>query len=69
MCIKMHKKGAPEIALKGTVQVVLELHWFMQVSMHMIITNNSIKGEIEEACYAALEGASKISFFEALKTA
>ena len=41
----------------------------MQVSMHMNITNNSIKGEIEEACYAALEGASKISFFEALKTA
>ena len=37
--------------------------------MHKSIPNDSIKGEIEDTCYATLEGASKISFYGALKTA
>ena len=41
----------------------------MQLSIHRITQNDSIKGEVEEACYAALEGASKISLYWTLKTA
>ena len=65
---KMHKQVTPENALKGLFQVALELHLFMAQSMHNGIQNDSIKGEIEEALYAALEDASKISFQEAFKT-
>ena len=32
----------------------------MQLSIHKSIKNKSMKGEIEEALYVALEGASKI---------
>ena len=41
----------------------------MQLSMHKTVQYDSVKGEIEVAPYAALEGASKISFLGALKTA
>ena len=34
----------------------------MQLSMHKRVQYDSVKGEIEVALYAALEGASKISF-------
>ena len=44
------------------------LHLSSTCCQCMSIQNDSIKGEIEEACYAALEGASKISFHGALKT-
>ena len=67
--IKMHKNGAPENAISGAVQVALKLHLFVQLPMHKSISNDSIKGEIEEARYAALEGASKISFCGVPKTA
>ena len=40
----------------------------MQLSMHERIKNDLIKDETEEAVYAALEGASKISFKGAFKT-
>ena len=62
------QKGSPEITLKGALQVALELHLFIQLSMHKTIQYDSVKGEIEVAFYAALEGASKISFLGALKT-
>ena len=55
-------KGAPEIALKGVFQVALELHLFIQLSMHKSVQYDSVKGDIEVALYAALESASKISF-------
>ena len=48
--IKVQKR-CPEIALNVVLLVGLKLHLFMQ-----------LKGEIEVAFYAALEGASKISF-------
>ena len=58
------QKGALaiEIALKGALQVAHELRLFMQLSMHKSVQYDSVKGEIEVAFYAALEGASKISF-------
>ena len=59
----MHKKDAPENALKGALQVALELHLFMELSVHKSIQNNSTKREIGEARYVALEDASKISFY------
>ena len=66
----MHKKDAPENALKGALQVALELHLFMQLSVYKSIQNNSTKREIEEARYVALEDASKISFYRTfIKTA
>ena len=66
----MHKKDAPENALKGALQVALELHLFMQLSVHKSIQNNSTKREIGEARYVALEDASKISFYRTfIKTA
>ena len=34
----------------------------MQLSMHEIVQNDSMKRKIEEAIYAALKGTSKISF-------
>ena len=66
----MHKKDASENALKGALQVALELHLFMQFSVYKSIQNNSIKIEIGEARYVALEDASKISFYKTfIKTA
>ena len=41
----------------------------MQLSMYKSVQCHSIKGEIEEAIYAALESASEISFRGALKSA
>ena len=67
--IKIHKKSAPGNALKGALQVALKLHLFMQLSTHNSIPNDSIKCEVKEARYAALEGESLISFYGALKTA
>ena len=59
--VKMHKKVDPDNALKGALQVALKLHLFLLLSMYKSLTNDSIKGEIE--------GASKISFYGALRTA
>ena len=58
----MCTNGAPEIALKGALQVALELHLFMQLSMRKGVQYDSVKVEIEVARYAAIEGASKMSF-------
>ena len=55
-------KGTQNVALKGALQVELELHLFMQLSMHRSVQYDSVKGEIEVEFYAALEGVSKISF-------
>ena len=62
----MHKRGTTENKLKATFQVALKLHLLIHLSMHNSITNDSGKREVR---YAALEGASKISFYGALKTA
>ena len=35
------QKGAPDVALKGTLLVALELHLFMQLSMHKSAKNDS----------------------------
>ena len=56
------QKCAPEDPVKGALQVALELHLFMQLSMHKRVQNDSEKGEIEEALSTALESALKISF-------
>ena len=56
------QKNAPEIALKGALQVALELLLFIQLSMHESVQYDSVKGEIEVAPYAELEGSSKIPF-------
>ena len=45
------------------------VHLFRQLTMHESIKNDSIKGETEEACYAALEDTSEISLYRALKAA
>ena len=59
--VKMHKKVDRDNALKGALQVALKLHLFLLLSMYKSLTSDSIKGEIE--------GASKISFYGALRTA
>ena len=59
---KRAQKGSPEIALKGALQVALELHLFMQLPMHETVQYDSVKGITEEPLYAALESASEISF-------
>ena len=33
--------GAHDVALKGTLLVALELHFFMQLSMHKSLQNDS----------------------------
>ena len=35
------QEGAPDVALKGTLLVALELHLFMQLSMHKSVQNDS----------------------------
>ena len=47
---------------KGALQVPFQLHSFLQLAMHKNVQKNSIKSETEEALYAALLSASKISF-------
>ena len=61
-------KSAPEIALRGALQVAREFHLLMQLSIHKSVQYDSVKGEIEEALYTALESVSKISFKGVLKT-
>ena len=56
--IKMCKKVEPKNALKGALLVALELYLFMRLLMHKSIPNASIKGEIAEVRYAALECVS-----------
>ena len=60
-------KSAPEIALRGALQVAREFHLLMQLC-NKSVQYDSVKGEIEEALYTALESASKISFKGVLKT-
>ena len=54
------QKGAPENVLKDTVATELQL--LMQLPLHKGLQNSSIKGEIDETLYTALEGATKVSF-------
>ena len=63
------QKGAPENALQFALQVALESHLPMQLSIHQSVQNDSIKSEIEEVLYAALEGAPNISLQGAVKLA
>ena len=42
------------------LQVAIEFHLFMQLSLYKSVRYDSIKGTIEVALYAALEGGSKI---------
>ena len=35
------QEGARDVALKGTILVALELHFFMQLSMHKSLQNDS----------------------------
>ena len=44
------------------IQVALEFHLFMQLSMHKSVQYDSVKGEIEVALYTAPESGSKISY-------
>ena len=54
-----------EIEIKGTVEVTIEMQLKMHMVMHLLVQksarNDSIKGELEEALYVALEGVPKIS--------
>ena len=54
-----------EIEIKGTVEVTTEMQLKMHMVMHLLVQksarNDSIKRELEEALYVALEGAPKIS--------
>ena len=56
-------EGTP--AFEVRVEVTIELHLKVQLVMHMLVQknaqNDSIKCEIEEELYVALEGAPKIS--------
>ena len=54
----MHLK----VHFKIYIKVHKKVHLLMQLSMHKSVQYDSVKGEIDEALYAALEGASKISF-------
>ena len=57
-------EGLFEVEIKGALEVTIELH----LKMHMVVRlfvqmssrNNSVKGELEETLYVALEGATKI---------
>ena len=42
------------------IRELVILYSLMQLSMHKRVQYDSVKGEIEVALYAALEGASKI---------
>ena len=55
-------KSAPEIALRGALQVAREFHLLMQLSIHKSVQYDSVKGEIEVALYTLTEIASTISF-------
>ena len=57
------QEGAPDVALKGTLLVALELHLFMQLSMQC--TKLFKKGALDVAPDGALEGA----FVSAIKDA
>ena len=54
-----------EIEIKGTVEVTIEMQLKMHMVMHLLVQksarNDSIKRELEEALYVALEGVPKIS--------
>ena len=48
-------------ALELTIKLHLKIHMVVQLLVSKIARNNSIKGELQEALYVALEGAPKIS--------
>ena len=48
-------------ALEFTIKLHLKIHMVVQLLVSKIARNNSIKGELQEALYVALEGAPKIS--------
>ena len=76
--IYIHKdaqEGAPDVALKGTLLVALELHLFMQLSMHKSVQNDStfsrviqdaLEGDKKGAFDVALDGALEGAFVGAL---
>ena len=45
------QKGASEMILKGPFQATLELLLLMQLSMHISVKYDSVKGKIEIALY------------------
>ena len=47
--------------LKDILELALELHLFMPLSIHNRAQNDSIKGELEGDFYVELEGTPKIS--------
>ena len=64
--IYIHKdaqEGAPDIALKGTLLVAIELHLFMQLSMHKSVQNDSA---FQRVIQDAQEGDKKAAFDVAL---
>ena len=60
-------EGTPiyEIEIKGALEVTVDLHLKMQMVVHLLVQksaqNGSIKDELEEALYVALENTPKIS--------
>ena len=60
-------QGTPtfEVKIKGAFEVAIELHLKIHMVVHLLVQkssqNNSVKGELEEALFVALEGAPKIS--------
>ena len=60
-------QGIPtfEVEIQGAFEVAVELLWNMPMGMRLLLQQSlikeSIKGELEDALYVALEGASKTS--------
>ena len=54
-----------EVEIKDAFYVAIEFHLKMHMAMHLLAQkgsqNNSIKDDLEETFYVALEGAPKIS--------
>ena len=54
-----------EVEIKNTLEVKIKLHLKIHMVVHLLVQkssrNNSIKGELEEALYVALDVAPKIS--------
>ena len=76
--IYIHKgaqDGAPDVALKVTLLVALELHVFMQFSIHKSVQNDSTfyrviqdaqEGDRKDAFDVALDGALEGAFVSAI---
>ena len=64
------QEGAPDVALKGTLLVALELHLFMQVSMYKVCTKwfNILKNH-EDAQKSNKKDAFDVALDDALEGA